>query len=228
MKILCTICFKKKSIGLKNKNFKKINNEPLYKLTYNIATQVKFFTDIAIFTDKKIPKSKLKRNTIIINRPKKLSKNYTSKLDIIIHTLNKVEKIKKSKYDVIIDLDVTSPRRTVNDINKAYSIFKKNNSDNLFSVNISRKNPYFNMVEKVNGKINLVKKRKKLYSARQKIPKVYDMNASIYIWKRSSLLKKKIFTKNTSIFLMPFSRSIDIDNYTDFRINEFLIKKNVQ
>ena len=50
-------------------------------------------------------------------------------------------------------------------------------------------------------------------------PKVYDMNASIYIWRRNFLLKSNnIFTSKTSLFIMPPERSCDIDNKLDFHI----------
>ena len=54
---------------------------------------------------------------------------------------------------------------------------------------------------------------------RQDAPRVYDMNASIYIWKRSRLLKSsQLFSKNTNIYVMPQSRSIDIDNHFDLNL----------
>ena len=228
MKVLCTICFKKKSYGLKNKNFKKIDNKiPLYQYTYNIAKKVKFFTNIVIFSDAKIKLKENKKNTLILNRPKNLCQKYTSKLDIIISALKKTEIKKKIKYDVIVDLDVTSPRRSLIDIRKAFSIFLKSQAENLFSVNHSKKNPYFNMIEKHNRKYKLVKPLNKSIQARQKAPEVYDMNASIYIWKRSALLQKKIFTNKTEVYIMPFLRSIDIDSIDDFIINKYLIKHNV-
>ena len=53
------------------------------------------------------------------------------------------------------------------------------------------------------------------------------MNASIYIWKRSFLIKSNsIFTKKTSYYEMPQNRSIDIDSISDFKYVEFLMKNN--
>ena len=66
----------------------------------------------------------------------------------------------------------------------------------------------------------------KKYSARQKTPKVYDMNASIYIWSRESLFRKEIFTKKTEIYEMPFERSIDIDSQNDLDLTKYIMKKN--
>ena len=78
----------------------------------------------------------------------------------------------------------------------------KNQKKNmLVSVTKSRKNPYFNMLEIKNRNISLVKKTSKQVVARQKSPVVYDMNASIYIWKRDKLLKSKIFYKKVFPFM---------------------------
>ena len=45
------------------------------------------------------------------------------------------------------------------------------------------------------------------------------MNASIYIWKRDYLFKSKtLFGSKTSLYIMPFERSIDIDSYSDLKL----------
>ena len=58
----------------------------------------------------------------------------------------------------------------------------------LISGNKARKNPYFNMVElKKKNSLKLVKQPSKYYVRHQDTPKVYELNASIYIWKRKAL-----------------------------------------
>ena len=80
------------------------------------------------------------------------------------------------------------------------------------------------MVEKKNGNFKLVKKQKEYFS-RQKLPITYDLNASFYIWKREALIKKNaLINKNSSVYIMPKSRSYDIDDYTDFKIVSYLMK----
>ena len=137
----------------------------------------------------------------------------------------KLKKKYLKKFDIVFDLDVTSPLRKVSDIKNAFKTFKKNNSSVLFSVHNARRNPYFNVVERKNRKIKLVKQTKKIIHARQKAPKVYDMNASIYIWQRNKLLQNdNLFGSKTNIYVMPFERSIDIDEEIDFKIIEMLYK----
>ena len=58
------------------------------------------------------------------------------------------------------------------------------------------------------------------------LTKIYDLNASIYIWKRSSLLHSdRVIGRGTSIYLMPYDRSIDIDSKFDLSIVEHSKKK---
>ena len=115
------------------------------------------------------------------------------------------------------------------DIKKAISFIKKIKHDcNLITICPARKNPYFNMVE-INklGKIKLVKNinDNKHFNARQLTPKVFDVNAGIYVWKRLSLINEKnIINKRTQYLLTPYVRSIDIDSKTDLKIAEFLFK----
>ena len=83
------------------------------------------------------------------------------------------------------------------------------------------------MIEKKNKKsFRLVKKLNKSVIRRQDAPKVYDVNASIYIWSRKSILnQKQIINQKTGTYLMPEERSIDIDSKFDWTLVQYLLKK---
>jgi len=52
------------------------------------------------------------------------------------------------------------------------------------------------------------------------------MNASIYIWKRDTLLKENtIFLEKTGLYVMPEERSFDVDCELDFKIVKLLMKE---
>ena len=125
-----------------------------------------------------------------------------------------------------MDLDATSPLRNVEDISGAYKQFKDEDADILITASPARKNPYFNMVEKMNDRIQEVKKLETPPTRRQDAPQVYDMNASIYIWKRQALLENDtMFRDRTSLYVMPEERSVDIDTELDWDFVEFMIGK---
>jgi len=228
-KILCTICARKNSKGLKNKNLKKISNKPLFTITLEHALKSKLFDNIVVSSDSKIIKNICKKKGVyFIEREKKLSGSYISKISVIKDALKRTEKIYKQKYDVIVDLDVTSPLRKILDIKKAINLFNKSRYHNLVSGSNSRKNPFFNQVIKSKNRVSLVKNMKKNIVSRQLAPKVFDLNASIYIWKRYALINnKKLINKKTGLFQMEEERSIDIDNKLDFKIVKYIYENKL-
>lgn len=226
MKTICIICMRKGSSEVKNKNLKIINGKPLMYYTINQAIKSKLFDNIVVSTDSdKILKLSHKYGAEgWFLRPKKYANNKISKRAAIIHALKKAEDRFSLKYDLVIDLDVTSPLRKISDLKKALRLLISKKASNLISVTEAKKNPYFNMVEYKKNKINLVIPGKKI-SSRQTAPKVYEMNASIYIWTRDFLLKSKtLFGSKTAVFYMPQERSIDIDSNFDFKLVKQLIK----
>ena len=227
MSILCTICARGGSKGIKNKALKKILGKPLIYYTIKQALNAKVFDKILLSTDsKKIQKiGKQYGIESWLLRPTNLSTDNVSKLKVIRHAFLSAEKYYKKKFDTCVDLDLTSPLRSLSDIKKAIKKFKKTNSSNLFSVTKANKNPYFNMVENKKNKVQLLKNEKKKIYSRQKAPKVYEMNASIYIFKRNFILNNKnIINKSSSLFYMPRERSIDIDDVFDLYLVKQLFK----
>ncbi len=231
MKTLCTICARSNSKGLRDKNIKNLLNKPLIFYTTEMAKKINFINNITLSTDSSRIYNISKKGLVDIGlRPKNLSNDYVSKIDVIRHATLKSEKILNIKFDNIIDLDVTSPLRSKKDILNSYSKFKIQDANNLFTVCKAKKNPYFNMVEfnSITSKVQVVKQNKKIFYSRQKAPRVYEMNASIYIWKRQTLFSKNpLFNDKTLIYEMPFVRSIDIDNQIDFEMVKWIMLKKL-
>ena len=228
MKILCTICARGGSKGIKNKNLKKFLGKPLIYYTISQAKKIKRFTKIVCSSDSKNILKIAQKNKVdyALLRPKFLSNDKVEKLKAIKHCLINSEKYFNIKFDFVVDLDVTAPLRSINDIYKIINLIsKKNNTNNILSLTPSRKNPYFNMVEiKRNNKLEIVKKISKKIHSRQKAPRVYEINAGIYAWKRKSLIKSyNLINKNTQYFIVPNSRSLDIDTPEDFKIVKSLL-----
>lgn len=230
LNILCTICARGGSKGITLKNIKKINGKPLISYSINQAKKSGIFSAVVVSTDSKAIASVAKKYGAHcwFLRPKKLASDFSAKLPAIKHAFKLSEKYFHKKFDCIVDLDATSPLRNIEDIRQSIKVFKSLKCQNLISVSPSKKNPYFNMVEKKKTKkFEIVKKFKRKLDRRQDAPKVYDVNASIYIWSRKSILtQEKIINKHTGIYMMPSERSIDIDSILDWKIVEFLLKKN--
>jgi N-acylneuraminate cytidylyltransferase/CMP-N,N'-diacetyllegionaminic acid synthase len=148
------------------------------------------------------------------------------KLPAIRHCVEVAEK-KFGKFDVIIDLDATAPLRLPEDILGALELLKSTNSDNVITGTPAHRSPYFNLVEtNEKGIVHLSKQPPVSVDRRQDSPQCFDMNASIYVWRRNALFENEtLFTKNTRLFVMPRERSIDVDSQADFEVVEWMMTK---
>ena len=105
------------SKGIKNKNIVKINGKPLIAYTIEFAIKNKIFDKIFISTDDdKIKKIVSKYPVEIINRPKKFAKDNSPEIDAWKHSLTYLKE-KKYNFNKMIVLPVTSPLKSINDIN---------------------------------------------------------------------------------------------------------------
>ncbi len=231
MRILITICGRAGSKGLKGKNHKVFLGKPLIEYTLRAAT---LFTEMAtgIQTDIVINSDSTEllsyadgKKVFSVFREERLAGDRVSKTAVIIDTLVKMEQQQNLSYDCVIDLDITSPLRKKEDILAAYMLIKDNPGlDTVFSVTEARRNPYFNMVQQTNSGVSLICPSE--YESRQEAPAVFDMNASIYVYRRSSLLrfKRSFFEGVCGVIKMTDTYVLDIDSEDDFYIMETLSK----
>jgi CMP-N,N'-diacetyllegionaminic acid synthase len=162
------------------------------------------------------------RSVDIIERSADLAGDKVAKVDVIQNCLEVMEE-KNGSYDLIIDLDITSPLRTVKDLDDM--IEKKLNTDYdlIFSVTDSRRNPYFNMVmETEHGYDRVIKSN---FNTRQEAPVIYDMNASIYVYSREFLQRKVgLFDGKCGIHKMFDTGVLDLDHENDMFLMEVIAK----
>ena len=229
MKILGTICARGGSKGIKNKNIRKLAGKPLIAYTIEYFKKWGKTDRIVCSTDsKKIAEVAKKYGAEIpYMRPAELASDNASKLHVLQHLIDYYEKQDNIKYDIIVDLDPTAPLRKKKFLKEAFKKFIDSDAYNLYSVCRARKNPYFNMVEvDEKGYAHLCKQSNVV--CRQDATAVFEMNASIYIYKHDFLLQTNtIHSNKTIIYEMPEITSIDINTELDFLIVEFLIKNEV-
>ena len=229
-KVLCTICARGGSKGVKNKNIKEINGKPLIAYTIEQAKNSKLFDHIVISTDSDDITNIAKEYgaEVFFKRSAEMASDTAGKLDVIRDAFVRSEKNYNKQYDYLIDLDATAPLRDTEDIIKSFEQFLQDNNDNLITAMPSRRSPYFNLVEQdKDGKVHLSKTLDDSVVRRQDAPKSFDMNASIYIWKRNTILhENSIFLENTGLYVMPEERSIDIDTEIDYKFVEFLMRED--
>jgi CMP-N,N'-diacetyllegionaminic acid synthase len=224
-KVVCVIPARGGSKGIPRKNIKELAGKPLIAYTIEQALQSKYIDRVIVSTeDIEIANiSKQYRAEVPFMRPDDLAGDQVGTVDVLLHAINWFEE-HKYDFDILVLLHTTTPLRVSKDIDACIELLHGTKSDNVFSVTESHRNPYFNMVEiDKEGKVKLAKEG--AFNTRQSAPRVYDMNASIYVWWKEILKKeKKIFLSGSKIFEMPKERSIDIDDDFDFRMAEYFLK----
>ena len=222
--VVCVIPARGGSKGLPGKNIKTFCGKPLIAHTIEQAKQSRYIDRVIVSTeDEAIAQISLEYGAEVpFMRPMELAGDSSATVDVLLHAINWLEDVDRYAFDILLLLHTTTPLRSVQDIDQSIAFMVEEKADNVFSVAEAHRNPYFNMVEEdADGFVRLVKEG--CFSTRQAAPKVYDMNASIYVWWKDVLKQeKKIFLKKTKVYVMPKERSIDIDDDLDFKIAEFL------
>ena len=231
MNLLITVCARGGSKGIPGKNIKMLNGKPLIEYTLNSAQKIseKFNAKVSVSSDDeyilKICQSLGYYSKY--QRPLELSTDHAGKIDTIHDLLLFEEKELGLKYDYILDLDVTSPLRTQRDMLEAFELLNNNTEAlNIFSVNKSNKNPYFNMVEEnENGYFELSKKGE--FLTRQSANPVFELNASFYFYKRVffDLVDRAVVNSRSLIYEMNHV-CFDLDHPIDFEFMSFLFENN--
>lgn len=233
MNMLITICARGGSKGIPGKNTKPLDGVPLIHYTLRIAQKFAelYNADIQISTDSTeiLQTAKELGYETDYKRPTELASDTAGKIDAIKDALSFSEKVNNKEYDYVLDLDVTSPLRTLDDLTNAFAQLESNKRAlNIFSVNHSARNPYFNMVEESYDGFVKVVKESGGFKSRQEVRLVYDMNASFYFFRR------RFFEEGYEISTTPYSMAyvmnhicFDLDHSHDFVMMELMLQKKL-
>jgi CMP-N,N'-diacetyllegionaminic acid synthase len=214
MSRVCTICARGGSKGVRGKNLREMHGKPLLAYTVEQAKASGLFDVVAVSSDSSQILEIANRfgADLLIERPAELATDTAAKLPVIRHAVAEAERQSGRTFGTLVDLDATSPLRNVDDIRAAVALLEDTGSGNVITAMPARRSPYFNLVElNDRGQVVLSKPVATPFVRRQDAPLCFDMNASIYVWRRDTL------------FVMPEERSIDIDSELDFQFVEFLI-----
>lgn len=233
IKILAVVAARSGSKGVKHKNIRDLLGKPL--IVYTIEQVIRWgkFEKFIVSTDsEKIAEiARICGAQVPFLRPAELASDTANKIDALRQAFIETQRHYNVRFDALLDLDVTAPIRTVNDIDNIVRIFIEKKPDCIFSVVKARRNPYFNMVEKQrDGTVKISKELPFKIIRRQDAPLVYDMNASIYVYDKDFLLNtdnKIPYAKRTLVYEMPQISAFDIDTELDFKFIEFLVKEGL-
>lgn len=226
--ILVTVCARGGSKGIPGKNIKPVGGRPLLAYTADMARRVARYygADLVLSTDSDAIRAvgaDCGLDTRYV-RPDRLANDTCGKPEAIFDVMLWAEGVYGKRYDYVIDLDVTSPIRTLDDVRACVDrIDSDPDALTIFSVSPCGRNPYFNMVEeKPDGYCKVVIDGK--YKSRQAAPAVYDINGSIYVYRRDALDCDfpRAVTPRSLVYVMDHL-CFDLDEPRDYDYLAFLL-----
>ncbi|MEB2779604.1 acylneuraminate cytidylyltransferase family protein [Algoriphagus persicinus] len=228
--ILATICCRGGSKGVPNKNLRLMHGIPLIGHTIRQAQQSELIADLIISTDTQQIADIAREYgaKVPFMRPGDLASDSASKWPVFIHALEFYEKEYGQEVEYLVDLDVTVPLKTPQDIDGAIQLALDNPTTEVVITGYEpERNPYFNMMEiREDGLAEIVKKSDKPIVRRQDAPDVYSLSPAAFVIKKSALYNYPHWSKAPCrIFPIPRERAIDIDSLLDFELVEFLMGK---
>lgn len=237
MKVLFTLCGRAGSKGVKGKNARDFLDVPLawYSLA-GITLYIQKYAkpedtfDVVVNTDSEdlmgIVDASKGVGVTKLWRDASLGGDKVSKVSVIYDCLNRAAAQFGHDYDMVVDLDITSPLRTVEDVKNVIDRkASRPEVDAVFTVAPARRNPYFNMVKEENG--YFCKAIPSTFTTRQEAPVFYDMNASIYAYSAEALRTKKheaFFNDRCDAVLMDDTGILDIDSEEDYRLMQVIAR----
>ena len=232
MRILFTVCGRAGSTGIKNKNLRLFCGKPLVYYTVSaidlyLKKHPETACDIVVNSDSLellalVSENKM-RPVELIQRDKSLAGDTIAKITAIHDCYLKMQARHGYDYDMVIDLDITSPLRTVTDLENVIAMQLEKQADVTTTVTTARRNPYFNQVMRTGHGVQKIIASS--YTSRQQAPEIFDMNASIYAYRPAYLaLEKGVLDGYCEIVEMYDTGILDLDHENDFELMEVIAK----
>lgn len=213
-KILAVITARAGSKRLPNKNILDLAGKPLIAWTIQCAKKAKFISKIIVSTDSiKIKDIAEKYGAEVpFIRPKELATDSAKTISVLKHAIL----FYNNKFDYILLLQPTSPLRETKDIDTAIELLGAN-TEAIVSVCKTEHSPLWTNVLSEDLSMSNFMINENTNTHFQELPKYYRINGAIYLAKIDYFYQANGFIGNkTKAYIMPKSRSIDIDTDIDF------------
>lgn len=118
----------------------------------------------------------------------------------------------------------TSPLRTTEDIDGAIKLFYHKKADSVISYTEEYHPIMWHKYITQEGKFENIFDEKLLN--RQDYQITHFPNGAIFVFDYELIKRKLYYSESSYAYIMPRSRSVDVDTLEDFRYAEFLIQRN--
>lgn len=223
-KILTLIPARGGSKGVPRKNLRMVGGKPLIQWTIESAKISKYPMDIYVTTDDdEIAAVSIQLDVGVIRRPAELAGDKTPMIEAVKHAVLVCEMRLRKRFDCVLLLQPTAPMRISSDIDNAISIWLDSTGESLVSVYKVEDAHPARMYKIDNATLDPLFPEP-AGSLRQDLPDIYHRNGAIYLTSIGLILNSNILIGGRPIpYVMPKSRSINIDDMQDLLIADYLL-----
>ena len=220
------------SKGIPGKNKALVGGVPLVEYTVRAAEAAQAVTGIVLTTDDVDILSRYRRrdSVFLVERPAALAQDGSKTSDAVVQALEVYEQAGREIPSALFIAQPTSPLRRAQDIDAAYSLFRRSGSESLVSA----------------CKVEAMRHPREMYrlrddglgeplspehlgsGGRQSYELLYQRNGAIYLVETAFFRQTGCCMSSTPlIFEMPWERSINIDGPGDLLIARALIESGL-
>lgn len=230
MKNLAVIPARSGSKGIRDKNIKLLNGKPLMAYSIEAAIASQMFETVHVSTDSERYAEVAQEYgaEVPFLRSAEMSSDTASSWDAVLEVLENYKRRGK-RFDTVMLLQPTSPLRSSGDIVGAYEVMWERRAAAVVSVCEAEHPPqWYNTLPEdgcMDGFVRADSRR-----VRQTLEKYYQLNGAIYTVSVLALQEWGTIMYGTEsyAYVMPKTRSIDIDEPMDFLIAETLLRHREQ
>lgn len=214
------------SKGLPGKNIKPLAGKPLIAWTIEAARQSLAVERIVVSTDDEAIMACARDwgAEVPFRRPQSLASDTAEAVDVALHFLDWLATDLGGLPSWLVLLQPTSPLRRAADIDGALSLAMARDADAVIAVCPARPHPYWSKSLDEEGRLRAWLPETMSVVQRQALPPLYVPNGAVYGIRPEVLRAARTFAPaNTVAWIMPESRSIDIDSAWDFLLADFVL-----
>ena len=208
------------SKGIPRKNLRILNGYPLIYYVIQTALKSRFSPDVYVSSDDdEILTMAKKFGASIHNRKKSLADSRTTLDPVIINAYQEIVRKTGKKYNIVVTIQPTSPLLTVKTLDDAIqTLLKKNKIDTLISATDDT-----HLTWKIRGNHFVPDYIKRVN--RQELPPVYRETGAFLMARPENFKKETRIGKNIDLFIVPSNEKIDVDDFEDWSVCEFYLKR---
>lgn len=216
------------SKGVPRKNVRPLGSKPLIAYAIECGLAAPSLNRVIVSTDDEEIAAVARQYgaDVPFMRPAELASDTATHWQVWRHALDMLE-AEGAPADVLVEMSVTSPFRTVEDVEACVAEYHRGGWDAVLTVTDAYHNPYYNMVTVDDaGAVHLAIEPPSVFTRRQDTPTVYDVTTVVYALRPAFLRRAENFWQGrVGRIQVPREHALDIDTELDFAFAEFWLER---